>query len=335
MQQKKLQFKGLFRCGFLAIVCWLYQSAFAAPANLNIAGCNMFPPNNIWNTRVDTLPVESHSAAWVNYIGNSTHFHMDFGEGTWDGGPIGIPYNVVNGGVSKVPVSFYYAGESDSGPYPIPATPLIEYGSDHHLLTVDGSTCTLYELYDASYSGGTWHAGSGAIWDLNSNSLRPDTWTSADAAGLPILPGLVRYEEVASGAINHAIRFTVRHTHGHIWPARHETADYQNLPGTPPMGARFRLKASYNISAYPDKDMRVILRAMQTYGIILADNGSDWYISGVPDERWDNDVLRGLNSSLQGSDFEAVDSSGLMVNPDSGEVRLGDLLKIFLPLIIK
>ncbi len=281
-----------------------------------IAGCSMFPYNNIWNAPVNTLPVHPRSDQWVNSIGRNTGFHMDFGSGTWDGGPIGIPYNVVGAGVPKVPVSFYYPDESDPGPYPIPSNPKIEHGSDHHILIVDNSTCTLYELYDASYSGGGWHAGSGAIWNLNSNALRPDTWTSADAAGLPILPGLVRYDEILSGKIDHAIRFTVSDTNGYIWPARHLTSDDPSAPHIPPMGARFRLKPSFNISGYP-AHMRVILTAMKTYGIILADNGSDWYVSGAPDPRWDNDMLH-LLDDLTGDDFEAVDTSVLMVNTNSG-----------------
>ncbi len=164
---------------------------------------------------------------------------MDFGSGTWDGGPIGIPYNIVGGNIPKVSVSFYYPNASDNGPYPIPINPLMEYGSDHHVLIVDNSTCTLYELYDASYSGGAWHAGSGAIWSLNSNTLRPDTWTSADAAGLPILPGLVRYDEILTGHINHAIRFTAANTNGYIWPARHLTSNNPGALQIPPMGVLF------------------------------------------------------------------------------------------------
>ena len=240
---------------------------------------------------------------------------MDFGSGTWDGGPIGIPYNIVGSTVPKVSVSFYYPGESDPGPYPIPGSPLIEYGSDHHILIVEQGSCILYELFDASYSGGQWHAGSGAIWNLNSNALRPDTWTSADAAGLPILPGLVRYDEVLSGEINHAIRFTAANTNGYIWPARHLTSNNPSAPQIPPMGARFRLKASYNISGYPAA-MQVILQAMKTYGIILADNGSNWYVSGSPDERWNNDMLH-LLDNLTGNDFEAVDMSDLMIDSNS------------------
>src|SRR5215207_3331359 len=293
-----------------------------APQNTNttfsasLGGCPLFPDNNVWNTPVDDLPVHTRSDQWVNTIGRSTGFHMDFGSGTWDGGPIGIPYNIVGAGVAKLAVSFYYPGESDPGPYPIPSNPLIEYGSDHHILIVDNSTCTLYELFDASYSGGSWSAGSGAIWNLNSNALRPDTWTSADAAGLPILPGLVRYDEIVSGAINHAIRFTAENTNGYIWPARHLTSNNPSTPQIPPMGARFRLKPSFNVAVYPPA-MQVILNAMKTYGIILADNGSDWYVSGAPDARWNNDMLH-LLDDLTGNDFEAVATSVLMVNANSG-----------------
>jgi hypothetical protein len=243
---------------------------------------------------------------------------MDFGSGDWDGGPIGIPYNVVSGSsVTKYTVEFYYPDESDPGPYPIPGDPLREYSSDHHILVVDTDDCRLYEIYDASLENGNWSGGSGAVWDLNSNVLRPETWTSADAAGLPILPGLVRYDEISAGEIKHALRFTVEETAGYIWPARHQTAD--PLDGVPPMGARFRLKADYDISGFPP-DMQVLLRAMKEYGIILADNGSNWYVSGAPDERWDNDMLH-LLDVLTGNDFEAVDASGLMVDPNSAEVQ--------------
>jgi hypothetical protein len=230
-----------------------------------IGGCSMYPADNIWNTPVDSLPVDSHSSDWIDTIGTDTGFHMDFGSGTWEGGPIGIPYNVVDstsGSVSWESFDFYTPDESDPGPYPIPAAPLIEYGSDRHLLIVDSSTCTLYETYDVSYTGGAWQGGSGAIWELGSNLLRPDGWTSADAAGLPTLPGLVRYDEIVSGAINHAIRFTASQTNGYIWPARHLTSDDPASPEIPPMGARFRLKAGFDISGYPAV-LQVILRAMQ------------------------------------------------------------------------
>jgi hypothetical protein len=283
-----------------------------------LVNCPMFPANNFWNAPVDTLPVHPQSDSWIDSIGRDEGFHMDFGSGEWDGGPIGIPYNVVAGSaVPKFEPEFYYPDESDAGPYPIPEDPKIEYGSDHHILVVDTETCTLYETYDMSFDGANWNGGSGAIWDLNSNALRPETWTSADAAGLPILPGLVRYDEITAGEIQHALRFTVEDTAGYIWPARHLTSDPQN--GIPPMGARFRLKVDYDISGFPP-EMQILLQAFKTYGIVLADNGSNWYVSGAPDERWDNDMLH-LLDVLTGNDFEAVDTSVLMVDVDSGETK--------------
>ncbi len=300
----------------------MHGSAYAPPAidiiGPTIAGCPIFPLNNIWNTPVDTLPVHARSDQWVNSIGRTTGFHMDFGSGTWAGGPIGIPYNVVSGAtVTKYTFDFYYPTESDPGPYPLPASPLQEYGSDHHILTIDTDDCTLYEVYDASFTGGQWYGGSGAIWSLNSNALRPAGWTSADAAGLPILPGLVRYDEIVDGVISHAIRFTASSTDSYIWPARHLTSGSPGvLTSTPPMGAIFRLKASYDITSFAP-EMQVILQAMKTYGIILADNGSDWYVSGAPDPRWDNDMLHTLDV-LTGDDFEAVDTTSLIVDPNSG-----------------
>ncbi len=288
----------------------------AGPA---LGSCPLFPVDNIWNTRVDSLPVHTRSDAWINSIGRNEGFHMDFGSGTVGGGPIGIPYNLVAGSQAKKSVVFEYDDESDTGPYPIPNNPKIEFGSDHHILLLDQDNCILYELYDASYSGGQWYAGSGAIWDLNSHDLRPDGWTSADAAGLPILPGLIRYDEIEAGEINHAIRFTISRTQrAYLWPARHFASSITD-PNVPPMGARFRLKASYDISGFAP-EMQVILKAMKEYGIIVADNGSDWYVSGVPDERWDNDMLHTLDA-LTGDDFEAVDVSGLMINPDSGQAQ--------------
>lgn len=280
----------------------------AAPT---IGPCPVFPDNNFWNTPVDTLPVHPLSPAWINSIGANRHFHMDFGSGTWDGGPIGIPYNIVSGATTPhYDVDFYYPDESDPGPYPIPANPLIEYGSDHHILVVDTDDCTLYEIFDAEKVGGNWYAGSGTIWDLRSNAVRPEGWTSADAAGLPILPGLVRYEEVAAGEIKHALRFTVNcSANYYIWPARH-VAPSGNCSTPVPFGARFRLRANFDISGF-SHDARVILQAMKTYGIVNADNGSPWYVSGAPNENWDNDVLHELDV-LTGLDFEAVDTSDLM-----------------------
>ena len=296
-------------------------SPTTAPSPSNgptLANCPMFPADNYWNAPIDTLPTHSQSEAWIDSIGRTVSFHMDFGSGEYDGGLIGIPFNIVAGSaVPKVGFEFDYADESDPGPYPIPENPNQEAGGDRHILVLDTDTCTLYEVFDASFDGGQWRGGSGAIWDLNSNTLRPDTWTSSDAAGLPILPGLVRYDEIAAGEIKHALRFTIEKTAGYIWPARHLTDDPQD--GIPPMGARFRLKADYDISGFP-QEMQIILQAMKTYGIILADNGSNWYISGAPDDRWDNDMLH-LLDVLTGNDFEAVDTSGMMVDVDSGTAK--------------
>jgi len=285
-----------------------------------IAGCPMFPPDNVWNTRVDSLPVDARSSAYINSIGPNTGLHPDFGT-VWAGAPNGIPYTTVLGTQPLVTVTFDYDDESDPGPYPIPPNAPIEGGpdssGDRHVLVVESTNCKLYEMW-SSYpqSNGSWAAGSGAVFDLSSNALRPDTWTSADAAGLPILPGLVRYDEVASGVITHALRFTAQRTQRkYIWPARHYASSITD-PNVPPMGQRFRLKASFDISSYPTQ-VQVILQAFKTYGIILADNGSNWYISGAPDPRWDDDMLSQL-SRVKGLDFEAVDESGLRMDPNSG-----------------
>jgi len=294
----------------------------AAPVNAQqtIGGCQVLPSNNIWNTPVDTLPVLSNSASMVTTIGASKGFHADFGAGIWDGGPIGIPFVTVSTTPPKYPAIFYYASESDAGPYAVPLNAPIEGGSgatgDRHAIALDVDNCILYELYNAYPLSSSWTADSGAIFDLRSNVLRPATWTSADAAGLPIMPGLVTYEEVLSGDIKHAIRFTAAQTrHEYVWPARHYAS---SLMGTqyPRMGERFRLKASVDISSYP-ADVQVILRAMKKYGIMLADNGSSWYISGKPDPRWNDDHLHTLGQLL-GSNFEAVDATVLQIDPNSG-----------------
>jgi hypothetical protein len=314
--------------------------AAASPAQPNaapvIAGCNVFPDDNIWNMPVDTLPRDPRSDPYVATIGASTNVHADFGSGFWpedSTSPIGIPYMVVPGDQPKVAVSFAYDDESDPGPYPIPDNPLIEGGpngeGDRHILLVDEDDCVLYELFAAEQDPdtGAWSAGSGAIFDLNSNLLRPDTWTSADAAGLPILPGLVRYGEVATGEITHALRFTAPQTQGtYVWPARHEASD---LTGSqyPPMGQRFRLKASFDIAPF-SPEVQVILRALKKYGMILADNGSPWYLSGVPSESWDNDRLHELDEVV-GADFEAVWVKGHMVDWDSGATEPPE--EVFLP----
>jgi hypothetical protein len=288
-----------------------------------LEGCPVFPANNIWNTPVDQLAVAARSQDYINTIGPNGRLHPDFGSGTWNGFPIGIPYNIVTETQTTVSVVFLYSDESDIGPYPIPASPLIEGDptqGDRHILILNKDNCLLYELYNARKESGIWHAGSGAIFDLNANNLRTAGWTSADAAGLPILPGLVRYSEVASGEINHAVRFTVQHTqNSYLWPARHQASTSANL-AYPPMGQRFRLKASFDISAFP-KEIQVILRALKKYGMILADNGSNWYISGVPDPSWDNDMLVNQFLKVPGSAFEAVDISPLLISTNSAQAR--------------
>lgn len=303
---------------FALIACAQIALAPAPGIPPSLGACDLFPADNVWNARVDALPLDPASDAWVATIGADAPVHPDFGSGLWQGAPIGIPYTVVATGQARVPIAFTYAGESDPGPYPIPDDAPVEGGSDRHVLVVDESDCTLYELFDAERSGAGWSAGSGAVFDLDSNALRPDGWTSADAAGLPILPGLVRYDEVAAGEIRHALRFTAPQTRrAYVWPARHFASSLTD-PAYPPLGQRFRLRADRDPNAF-SPEVRPIVVALQRYGMILADNGSSWFLSGVPDERWDNDALRELRT-LRGSDFEAVDASGLMLDPDSGAV---------------
>ncbi len=273
--------------------------------------CTLFPSTNVWNKDVSTLPVRSDSAALITSLGSTAVLHPDFSSTAYNGGiGYGIPFNVTNTATPRHSVSFYYADESDPGPYPIPASPKIEGGSDRHLLSWDTEGCALYELYDASLSGGQWTAGSGAIWDLRSNALRPAGWTSADAAGLPILPGLVRWDEVAAGAILHALRFTAPYTaRSYIYPARHQ-AGCTASNCLAPMGLRVRLKASVDITGFPLED-RIILTALKRFGMLLADNGSAFYITGAPDPNWNDSNLH-LLQNLHGSDFEAVDTTGLV-----------------------
>ena len=274
----------------------------------NPAPCTVFPSDNVWNRRIDDLPVRSDSATLMGSIGLSAPLHPDFSSTAWNGGlGYGIPFNKVNLSTPTYDVDFYYADESDPGPYPIPANPKIEGGSDAHLILWDTEGCNLYEIFDTSKSGGQWFGGSGATWDLRSNALRPNGWTSADAAGLPILPGLVRYDEVAAGAIRHALRFTAPRTcSNHIHPARHDAGSYP-CSTHPPMGLRIRLKASVDISGYGPQ-AQVILLAMKRYGMLLADNGSAMYVTGAPHASWDDDQLHDFHQ-LHGSDFEAVDTS--------------------------
>jgi hypothetical protein len=276
--------------------------------------CPIFPAGNAWNERVDTLPVAANSAQMIATIGLDTGLHPDFGSGLYDGQPIGIPFDIVSKSTPRSHVTFDYSDESDHVAYPIPKTVHIEGGrastGDRHAILVDKSACRLYELF-ALYptSSGGWKAGSGATWNLRSNHLRPAGWTSADAAGLPIFPGLARYDEVARGVIDHALRFTAARTRrAFIYPARHY-ASSSNDPSLPPMGLRVRLKASVDISGFP-RQARIVLQALKTYGMILADNGSNWYISGAPDPHWSNDALHTIDR-ITGSDFEVVDTSSL------------------------
>jgi hypothetical protein len=297
-----------------AVLLFLAGSSASALRHPSAPGCAVFPASNPWNQRVDRLPVAPNSDAVIASIGLADHVHADFGSGLWNGGPIGIPVTVVRGSQRKVRVRFEYADESDRGPYPIPRNVRIEGGrhsdGDRHAIVVDRDRCRLYELFALHRTaGGGWRAGSGAIWNLRSNRLRPVGWTSADAAGLPIFPGLVRYDEVVRGRIDHALRFTVRRTRrAYVHPARHFASDATD-PALPPMGLRVRLKASFDTRPFP-RQARVVLEALKRYGLIVADNGADWYVSGAPDPRWSNDQLHTLHR-VTGSAFEVVDTRSL------------------------
>lgn len=325
-------------CGALA--------ATALSAQQTIGGCQLFPTSNVWNTPVLALPVDANSADYLATMGLGTGLHMDFGKGLWAEGKIGIPFDLVPNGQTMVPIDYAilgWADESDPGPFPIPLDPQLEgepgaADGDRHILVVRQGACELYELYYSYPNGeeaqaqndnwpdvlpctaGTngWCAASGAKYDLSSNALRPDGWTSADAAGLPILPGLARFEEVEAGEIRHALRFTAGPTQdSYVWPARHQAG--VDDADAPPMGLRVRLRADYPLAGFSPHARRLLV-AMKRYGMILADNGSDWYVSGIPNEGWDNDVLHELDV-VEGSDFEVVDASSLMLDPDSGETR--------------
>ncbi|HKD33060.1 MAG TPA: hypothetical protein VKB73_06265 [Gaiellaceae bacterium] len=271
--------------------------------------CPVFPKSNPWNRRVDQLPVAANSNAVVASIGLDTGLHADFGSGLWDGSPIGIPFDVVTRTTPRSRVTFEYSDESDRVGYPIPKRVHIEGGSDHHALLLDKSTCRLYELGGLAKQNGRWTAWAGATWSLRSNKVRPAGWTSADAAGLPIFPGLARYDEVKRGVIDHALRFTVQRTRrAYVYPARHFASSLTD-PSLPPMGLRVRLKASFDVSRFP-RQARIVLIALKRYGMIVADNGSNWYISGAPNKGWSNDQLHTLGQ-VKGSNFEVVDTSSL------------------------
>jgi hypothetical protein len=306
---------------------WALAILAAGPAAAGVSPpipgtpCGCFPADNIWNTDISTMPVHARSADWVTSIGAGKNLDLTFGPPAW-----GFPWNVTDASTPKVSIDFQDTYDSDPGPYPFTATTPIESGtSDYHALMVDRSTCTLYELYDANWNGGNPSAGNGAIFNLGSNTLRPDDKSSADDAGLPIFPGLVRADEVLAGEIRHAFRFTAMITNSaqgsHLWPARFEAhyAGGGTSPSIPPMGARFRLKAGYNISGY-SAHAQVILRALQRYGMMLADIGYDWCLGGTRDAFWTSTLCSELRR-VPANQFEAVDVSSLMIDPNSGQAR--------------
>ncbi|HEX3806512.1 MAG TPA: hypothetical protein VHV52_07010 [Gaiellaceae bacterium] len=302
----------------LLLATLVFTAASAAPSSPpKVASCPVFPATSVWNQPVNKLPVAANSTTLIRSIGLDTSVHADFGSGLYDGSKIGIPYVVVHGKKTpKSKVVFDYADESDKGPYPIPANVPIEGApahaneGDRHALIVDEDSCTLYELYALQRIANGWSAGSGAIFNLRSNALRPAGWTSADAAGLPIFPGLARWDgDASTGAIRHALRFTAEQTRkAYIYPARHYASNSTD-PSLPPMGLRVRLKANVDISKLPPQ-ARIVAQALKTYGMILADNGSSWYVTGAPSPHWSNDQLHALGT-LTGSDFEVVDTSKL------------------------
>jgi hypothetical protein len=287
--------------------------------------CQIFPADNAWHADIAGLPVDPHSAQWLSAMGASTRkLHPDFGPSYGaQSVPYGIAITVVPAGQKRVPVLFDYADESDKLLYPLSGSTAIEDGSnsdgDRHAIMVTADTCELFETWDTHDTASGWTAGSGAHWSLTSDALRPNGWTSADAAGLPILPGLLRYDEVASGHVDHAIRFTTNLTDdAHVWPARHDAGSSVNA-ALPPMGARFRLKAGFNIASY-SKQAQTVLKAMQTYGLVLADNGSPWYFQGTADTAWPDALIAELKT-IPANAFEAVDTSSLEISANSGAAR--------------
>ena len=314
MTRKMRGIRAVTVCACLAIL-----GALAAPAPARqVPGttCAVFPANNVWHLDVSKLAVHPKSDTWKRAMhARRTLLHPDFGPPSY-----GIPFDVVDAAHPDVTVAFTYASESDKGPYPFGADTHIEGGSDRHAIMVDRDTCLLYELYAARWNGGNPTAGSGAIFDLSSNALRPAGWTSADAAGLPILPGLLRYDEVASGLLDHAIRVTAACTTSrYIWPARHEAG--VNDRRCPPMGARFRLKAGFDAGSFSPA-ARVVIRALKHYGMIVADNGSDWYFQGTVDDRWTDAFVDQLKK-IPAQAFVAVDEGACRVAPNRGAFAYG------------
>ncbi len=279
--------------------------------NASLGGRRPFPPDNVWNTDVSQMPVDARSDKWIASMGADLPVHPDFGA-SYRGKPFGIPYVVVPGNIPRSPVTFEYADESDQGYYPIPAHPPVEGDEDSHIIMIDRDNWRLWELYAVHQKGNLWTAGSGALFDLSTNAQRPAGWTSADAAGLPIFPGLVRYDEVVEQKqIQHALRFTCKRTrHGYVAPARHAASKITD-ENVPPMGIRVRLKASFDLSQYP-LEAQVVLKALKRYGMLLADNGGNWFISGTADSRWDDNDLSSLKR-LKGRDFEVVRAGDVTV----------------------
>ena len=304
----------------VAIVAMAFGPTTPPSAAVAVPGtaCRVFPANNVWNMDVRKLPVHPKNATWKRTThAGTTRLHPDFGPPSY-----GIPFDVVPSSHAKVSIDFHYADESDPGPYPFGGDVHVEGGSDRHAIMIDEGTCVLYELFGVRRNAGSPTAGSGAIFDLRSNALRPAGWTSADAAGLPIFPGLVRYDEVfgPNAGIHHALRFTVGCTRrSYVWPARHQAG--VAVPSCPPMGARFRLKAGYDMSGYSLR-ARIVLRAMKRYGVIVADNGSDWYFQGAVDPRWSYAFVDQLKR-VPARAFVAVDASACKVAPNSGAFAYG------------
>jgi hypothetical protein len=303
----------------VAVGLWAPPPARAVPLPL-APNCPIFPDNNVWHSKVTGLPVHKSSKQWIRAMGGPGQLlHPDFGPSSDPQHPYGIAYNVVDGAYPKHTVDFSYGDESDPGPYPVGADTHVEHGSDRHALVIEKDACVLYEIFDFDWNNGDPQGGSGAVWDLRSNELRPKTWTSADAAGLPIFAGLIRRDEIAAGVIDHPIRVTGEETdQKFIWPARHQAGASRD-PSLPPMGARFRLKKRFPMAGY-HPETRIVLRAMKRYGLILADNGSNWFFGGAEDIGWPDQVLNELKSIPAGA-FVAVATGRIKVSGDSAAVK--------------
>src|SRR6202171_4311212 len=309
--------------GISAMLTLAVSPAGIVDAAPNIGGCPVFPADNVWNTDVSTLPVHASSATWLGSMGGpSVHLHPDFGpSGAF---PYGIPLNVVDGTHPKINLAFDYSSESDHVGYPFGADTSIEggpgAGGDRHAIMVDRTSCTLYELYNAHGGGAAGStAGSGATWALGGTALRPATWTSADAAGLPIFPGLLRLEEVQAGVVQHGLKVTAQRTDRRfVWAARHQCGAAPT-PARPPMGARFRLRAGFDVSRF-SASSQVVLNAMKHYGLLLADNGSNWYFQGAAENGW-SDTMIGELKTVPAGQFDALDESSLMIDPNSAQAR--------------